>query len=456
MDIVLGNWSLGYFHGVHPGEPATSRNVLLLQDNGEFTQKELDAYPGETLATLLTDFNGDGALDLIVGNDFGVSDSYYLGDGQGGFKEILKGAGVVPHTSTSTMSVVSADVNNDLVPELYVAQIAPGEGANFADKMLRSDEICDDLNDQAALDRCVEQMTMNADVDRSRGQRDVKQCLSITDATYREDCVALHVLWTARREKDRELCESIPSHMEDIAAICQDLFAGHVAPSEIAEKQAIPQIDMHNVFLVSNGAKSFTDRAVEMGVAVTGWSWAAKFADVDNDEWQDLYVVNGLFPRDRRESNVFFHNQDGKSFVERTDESGLTDHRATGSFSYVDFDGDGDLDIISMPVNGPVRVFVNNTARGNSVVFELRDEIGNRFGVGSKIIIRYGSEGSKQQMREIQASGGFLSFDAPAAHFGLGAHDRIEEVEIQWSIGAPTHLKGPFDAGARYIVTRGG
>ena len=133
MDIVLGNWSLGYFHGVHPGEPATSRNVLLLQDNGEFTQKELDAYPGETLATLLTDFNGDGALDLIVGNDFGVSDSYYLGDGQGGFKEILKGAGVVPHTSTSTMSVVSADVNNDLVPELYVAQIAPGEGANFAD-----------------------------------------------------------------------------------------------------------------------------------------------------------------------------------------------------------------------------------------------------------------------------------------------------------------------------------
>ena len=126
----------------------------------------------------------------------------------------------------------------------------------------------------------------------------VKQCLSITDASpYREDCVALHVLWTARREKDRELCESIPSHMEDIAAICQDLFAGHVAPSEIAEKQAIPQIDMHNVFLVSNGAKSFTDRAVEMGVAVTGWSWAAKFADVDNDEWQDLYPSSTAYSR---------------------------------------------------------------------------------------------------------------------------------------------------------------
>lgn len=457
MDIVLGNWSLGYFHNVQPGEPATSRNVLLLQDNnGGFKQKELDVYPGETLATMLTDINGDGALDLIVGNDFGVSDFYYLGDGQGNFKEILKGSGVVPHTTSSTMSIASADVNNDLIPELYMAQIAPGEGAGFAEKMLRANEICVELTDQAAFDRCVDQMTMNADVDKSRGKRDVKQCLSIADAAHREDCVILHVLWTARRKKDIKLCESLPNHFGNITAICRNIFSRHVAPSETAKKQAIPQIDMHNVFLVSNGDNSFTDRAVEMGVAVTGWSWAAKFADVDNDEWQDLYVVNGLFPRNRRESNVFFHNQNGKSFAERTDESGLMDHRATGSFSYVDFDGDGDLDIISMPVNGPVRAFVNNTAKGNSVVFELRDEIGNRFGVGSKIIIRYGSEGSRQQMREIQAGGGFLSSDAPAAHFGLGAYDSIEEVEIQWSIGASIRLKGPFEAGARYIVTRGG
>ena len=66
----------------------------------------------------------------------------------------------------------------------------------------------------------------------------------------------------------------------------------------------------------------------------------------------------------------------------------MTDFRATGGYSYIDFDGDGDLDIVSIPVNGPIRMFVNNTVSGNSIMFELRDTDGNRFGIGSKIIIR--------------------------------------------------------------------
>ena len=46
-----------------------------------------------------------------------------------------------------------------------------------------------------------------------------------------------------------------------------------------------------------------------MGIDLSGWSWNAKFADLDNDEWQDLYVVNGTYGSpDKRESNYFFHN----------------------------------------------------------------------------------------------------------------------------------------------------
>jgi hypothetical protein len=82
--------------------------------------------------------------------------------------------------------------------------------------------------------------------------------------------------------------------------------------------------------------------------------------------------------------------------------------------------------------------------------------VGNRFGVGSRIIVHYGPGEGRQQMREIQASGGFVSFDAPIAYFGLGDFDRVSRMEIVWSTGEHSEIRGDFLAGARYIFRRGG
>ena len=55
-----------------------------------------------------------------------------------------------------------------------------------------------------------------------------------------------------------------------------------------------PQIE-ENVLLVGNVAEGFENRATDSGVDASGWSWSAKFADLDNDGLQDLYVVNGMY-----------------------------------------------------------------------------------------------------------------------------------------------------------------
>ncbi|RMD65044.1 MAG: hypothetical protein D6826_00995, partial [Alphaproteobacteria bacterium] len=416
LDIVLGNWTIGSLHRSDPGQPAQSRNALLIQeDDGTFTKRDLEHYPGETLATMLTDINGDGALDLVVANDFNEPDVFYFGDGQGNFREIDKESGIVPHSTTSSMSIANADIDNDLVPELYIAQIAKGEGAGFAKKMADAVKGCEDLAETAARERCIETMTLNVAVDRSRSKRDTSLCMAIEEPVYREDCMALHVLWTARREKERRLCAMIPARRQDIKAVCNDIFSPHVPYDAATLRRAVPQVEMYNVLLDPAEDGKFVDRAVDLGIAVTGWSWNAKFADLDNDEWQDLYVANGMYPRAEQESNFFFRNQGGGTFVDRTEDSGLEDFRATGAYSYVDFDGDGDLDIISLPVQGAVRVFRNAAAGGNSLMVALRDERGNRFGIGSKVIVRY-ADGIRAQIREIQAGGGFISFDAPVAH----------------------------------------
>ncbi len=181
LDIVLGNWSLGMFRQIIPGELESARNVLLIQEDGEFRSTYLKEHPGETLTTLLTDFNLDGHLDLIVGNDFEASDVYFHGDGRGGFSEITKGDGVIPHTTDSTMSIASADINNDLLPELFLAQITTGVGANFAESLRTAESECDDIQDKSEFRQCADLLTLNTEVHDSRNQRDALSCLDIDD-----------------------------------------------------------------------------------------------------------------------------------------------------------------------------------------------------------------------------------------------------------------------------------
>jgi hypothetical protein len=58
------------------------------------------------------------------------------------------------------------------------------------------------------------------------------------------------------------------------------------------------------------------------------------------------------------------------------------------------------------------------------------------------------------QTREIQLGGGFMSFDAPRAHFGLGAADTASALRIHWPAGGETRIEGPLDAGYLYRVQR--
>ncbi len=105
-------------------------------------------------------------------------------------------------------------------------------------------------------------------------------------------------------------------------------------------------------------------------------------------------------------------------------------------------------------MHGTVKVYTNNEYENNIILFEFRDRMGNIFGIGNKIYIYYGDGNMYHQIREIKSGSGYLSFDAPQAHFGLGPYSEINKLVIIWSTGEKTVIEKTIEAGKKYIVTR--
>jgi len=454
LDAALGNWSAGWYRRI-PGEE--SRNRLLLNDGGVLDGSkfaDLPGLPGETLSILFSDINTDGAPDLLVGNDFELPDYVYYGDGQGALTPVMRDQAHIPHTTNTTMSIKTGDLMNDGMPELYYGQIAGrASGVSSRLKMQHLSKYCDGIVDGDAKALCQRNMDIKSWY-KSGNRFDptyASKCAELTGGLQAE-CKAMLIKDLAIQKQDASICALIPADQKIPRAYCNIHFKPREAPLQSVFNTTIPQVMNHNVLLTRIG-DAYSDTAKAQKLEVGGWSWDTKLGDFDNDGWLDIYIVNGTWvPNEVSPSNLFFHNNGDGTFTEASGSFGLEDYLMSAAATSFDIDHDGDLDVISQPVNGPVVLFRNNAQSGNAVEIELRDQQGNSHAIGARLVAEL-PNGSIMS-REIQSGGGFMSFDAPVVHFGLGDAAELAKLTIHWPTGTASEIAGPIMAGSTYKITR--
>ena len=135
---------------------------------------------------------------------------------------------------------------------------------------------------------------------------------------------------------------------------------------------------MANVLLVRDGGK-WENQATRRGVDATGWSWSARFGDLDQDGYLDLYIVNGMIATDLFgylnngelvEENQAFHNRGDGSF-QPAPQWQLGSTASGRGMIMADLDGDGDLDIVVNNLRGFAQLFENQLCTGASLQVDL-------------------------------------------------------------------------------------
>ncbi len=179
----------------------------------------------------------------------------------------------------------------------------------------------------------------------------------------------------------------------------------------------------------NEGGRSFSDAtgSAATGLRDGGWGWGASFLDYDNDGDLDLVMTNGVdFPDDPSDAAFnadamrLWRNDGGGTWTAVAAASGVTDTGSGKGLLPFDYDGDGDLD-----------VFVVNNISGGLL---LRNDGGNandwlRVRAQGRLSNRDSmnarvrvtpTPGAPPQVHEIGGRSHYLAQGETTAHFGLG------------------------------------
>jgi hypothetical protein len=218
----------------------------------------------------------------------------------------------------------------------------------------------------------------------------------------------------------------------------------------------------------------FTDSALAVGLAGPTRFWlkfGTFFFDYDLDGRLDLLVCNGhLEPEIARIQAGQQYAQPAQLFWNAGDPARVfepvTADAAGGDLfrpmvgrgsAYLDYDGDGDLDIVLVANNGRARLLRNDTKLGNKYVRLTLVGDGKRSNtsaIGAEVTIE---AGGKTYHRDVAGARGYLSQSELPITIGLGPTESIDKVTVRWpgKDAATPQVWTNLKANAAYTLRQG-
>jgi enediyne biosynthesis protein E4 len=434
------------------------------------------------------DYDGDGDLDLYVGNV--GPNALYRNDGGGKFTNVAQELGCDLDIWTTSTSFLDYDKDGDL--DIFACtylrwspsiehDCPSAEGpqgycgptrynAASSDRLLRNDgpegfyDVTEDIGIQGTVGTSLGVVWGDLDED---GQTEIYVAI---------DGMENH-LWDL--DEDGQLVNVAPRDQVALNGRGNAEAGMGVLMADLNEDMHFDLYVAHlrgesNTLYTRRGAQGFRDGTLRAGLssasmAFTGFGVGA--ADFDHDGHLDLYLANGRVTYARpffddtkpyAEPDQVYRGLGGGQFeeyvlyptpgAENPGHGGTVPeiYEAGRGAVFTDIDGDLDIDVILNNYDGDLRVLRNVAPkRGSALILDVRERDGLP-ACGARVEVKYGDQ---TRLFQVQSTSSFASAVDPSVHVGIGNAKQLDSVKVRWLDGT-TDTFGPFDAGAVHPVKR--
>ncbi len=207
----------------------------------------------------------------------------------------------------------------------------------------------------------------------------------------------------------------------------------------------------------NDGSGLFTDKSIASGMqgpSAKSLTFSTFFFDYDLDGLPDIFAANGHVADDvsvtqpslkYAEPALLFRNRGAGRFEDVSSKVGqrLRQPVVGRGAAYLDFDNDGDLDLLITASNGPARLLRNDNGNQNDLLrVKLAGVRANRDGIGAKVAVRM--PGGTRLSGMVKSGSSYLSQSELPLTFGLGkpSEDKVVTVDVAWPGGKRESITG--------------
>ncbi|MCH9682930.1 MAG: CRTAC1 family protein [Deltaproteobacteria bacterium] len=434
----------------------------LMRNQGDGTFEDMAAVAGldadhASSGAAWVDVEGDGDLDLMLTTLGDNRYWLYINDGAGHFDEqgIARGAAVLTEDVHIGMSIAAGDYDRDGYLDLFVTDWRPEVSmGNLEDhnRLLHNlGALAPGYFEDVTAEVGIDMTSLYEDADASPGVYGFAPAFVDLDGDLWPE-LALTADFGTSRLFWNDAAGGFEDGTDDAGVGTDDNGMG----STFGDIDGDGDLDWFvssiwtpddpttgNRMYLNQGDRTFTDITDQLGLRQGGWGWGTAMLDADHDGDLDLALASGWPSTPYADDPVrLWLNIGPAQWPDVAPLWGIEFSRQGRGLVPLDYDLDGDLDLLVLANVEFPALWRNDLDEGSWLQVKVDGPQGNRRGIGAQVRVQARPR-EPWQTRTIGVGSHLFGQQDAVAHFGLGqAGPPLHQLEITWpQSGAVTVLR---------------